>query len=153
MNDLILLHPRQDHLLLESITILINRGFLTLHDPYILIRMAESIKEHHFKEEAISNIAIQIAKIGVKIKNRDYLQRAVGLTCDIDGQDIRSVTLSGIIDEASNFAAQQGDLDLLLRMRVWCNSLLENNLAANAMPNIIEGVIKYAVDKKSPGFA
>ena len=44
MNDLILLHPRQDHLLLESITILINRGFLTLHDPYILIRMAESIK-------------------------------------------------------------------------------------------------------------
>jgi hypothetical protein len=150
MNDLILLHPRQDHLLLESITILINRGFLTLHDPYILIRMAESIKEHHFKEEAISNIAIQIAKIGVNIKNRDYLQRAVGLTCDIDGQDIRSVTLSGIIDEASNFAAQQGDLDLLLRMKVWCSSLLENTLAANAMPNIIEGIIKYAVDKKSP---
>ncbi|MCK9592066.1 MAG: hypothetical protein M0Q91_08685 [Methanoregula sp.] len=150
MNDLILLHSRQDHLLLESITILINRGFLTLHDPYILIRMAESIKEHHLKEEAISNIAIQIAKIGVEIKNRDYLQRAVGLTCDIDGQDIRSVTLSGIIDEASNFAALQGDLDLLLRMRDWCSSLLENNLAANAMGNIIEGVIKYAVDKKSP---
>ena len=150
MNDLILLHPRQDHLLLESITILINRGFLALHDPYILIRMAESIKEHHLKEEAISNIAIQIAKIGVQIKNRDYLQRAVGLTCDIDGQEIRSVTLGGIIDEASNFAAKQGDLDLLLRMRVWCSSLLENNLAANAMPNIIEGVIKYAVDKKSP---
>jgi hypothetical protein len=35
-------------------------------------------------------------------------------------------------------------------MRVWCSSLLENNLAANAMPNIIEGVIKYAIDKKSP---
>jgi hypothetical protein len=150
MNDLILLHPRQDHLLLESITILINRGFLALHDPYILIRMAESIKEHHLKEEAISNIAIQIAKIGVGIKNRDYLQRAVGLTCDIDGQDIRSVTLSAIIDEASNFAALQGDLDLLLRMKVWCSSLLEKDLAANAMANIIEGVIKYAVDKKSP---
>jgi hypothetical protein len=150
MGELILLHPRQDHLLLESITILINRGFLALHDPYILIRMAESIKEHHLKEEAISNIAIQIAKIGVSIKNRDYLQRAVGLTCDIDGQDTRSVTLSGIIDEASNLAAQQGDLDLLLRMRVWCSSLLENNLAANAMANIIEGVIKYALDKKSP---
>lgn len=150
MNDLILLHPRQDRLLLESITILINRGFLSSHDPYILIRMAESIKEHQLKEEAISNIAIQIAKIGVKIKNRDYLQRAVGLTCDIDVQGIRSSTLSGIIDEASNFAAQQGDLDLLLRMKVWCSSLLENTLAANAMANIIEGVIRYAVDKKSP---
>ena len=38
ITDLIRLHPRQDHLLLESITILINRGFLALHDPYILIQ-------------------------------------------------------------------------------------------------------------------
>jgi len=150
ITDLILLHPRQDHLLLESITILINRGFLALHDPYILIRMAESIKDHPLKEEAIANIALQIAKIGVKIKNRDYLQRAVGLTCDIDGQDIRSIALSGIIDEASIFAAQQGDLDLLLRMREWINSLLEKNLAENAVVNIIDGVIQYAIDKHSP---
>ena len=85
--------------------------------------MAEFIKEHRLKEEAIANIALQIAKIGVKIKNRDYLQRAVGLTCDINDQDIRSVALSGIIDEASIFAAQQGDLNLLLRMKEWINSL------------------------------
>jgi len=150
VTDLIRLHPLQDHLLLESITILINRGFLALHDPYILIRMAEFIKEHHLKEEAISNIALQIAKIGVKIKNRDYLQRAVGLTCDINDQDIRSVALSGIIDEAAIFAAQQGDLDLLLRMKEWINSLLEKNLAENAMVNIIDGVIQYAIDKHSP---
>jgi tetratricopeptide (TPR) repeat protein len=150
ITDLIRLHPLQDHLLLESITILINRGFLAVHDPYILIRMAEFIKEHHLKEEAIANIALQIAKIGVKIKNRDYLQRAVGLTCDINGQDIRSSALSGIIDEASIFAAQQGDLDLLLRMREWINSLLEKNLAENAMVNIIDGVIQYAIDKHSP---
>jgi tetratricopeptide (TPR) repeat protein len=150
ITELIRLHPLQDHLLLESITVLINRGFLTLHDPYILIRMAEFIKEHRLKEEAIANIALQIAKIGVKIKNRDYLQRAVGLTCDINGQDIRSVALSGIIDEASIFAAQQGDLNLLLRMREWINSLLEKNLAENAMVNIIDGVIQYAIDKHSP---
>jgi hypothetical protein len=150
ITDLILLHPLQDHLLLESITILINRGFLSLHDPYILIRMTESIKDYPLKEEAVSNIALQIAKIGVKIKNRDYLQRAVGLTCDINGQDIRSVALSGIIDEASIFAAQQGDLDLLLRMREWINSLLEKNLAENAMVNIIDGVMQYAIDKRSP---
>ena len=150
ITDLIRLHPLQDYLLLESITILIHRGFLALHDPCILIRMAESIKEHHLKEEAISNIALQIAKIGVKIKNRDYLQRAVGLTCDINDQNIRSVALSGIIDETSIFAAQQGDLDLLLRMKEWINSLLEKNLAENAMVNIIDGVIQYAIDKHSP---
>jgi len=150
MLELISLHPQQNQLLLESITLLVDRGFLALHDPDILISMAESIQEQSLKEQAIAYIVIQIAKIGVQIKNRDYLQRAVGLTCQIDGQDTRSVTLSSIIDEASILAARQGDLDLLLRMRVWSSSLLEESLAANAMANIIEGVIQYTISKRSP---
>jgi hypothetical protein len=150
INDLILRHPRRDTLLLESVTVLVDRGFLELHDPGILIQIAESIREQPLKEQAISNIVIQIAKIGMQVKNRDYLQRAVGLTCEIDGQETRSITLSSIIEESSILAAQQGDLNLLLRMRAWCSSLLGNNLAANAMANIIEGIIKYAIDKHSP---
>jgi tetratricopeptide (TPR) repeat protein len=149
IRNLILLHPKQDHLLLESITILVDRGFLDSHDPSILIRLAESIQEQSIKERAISNIVIKIAKIGVKAKNRDFLQRAVGLTCEIDGQNTRSAALSSIIDEASILAAQQGDLDLLLRMKVWSNSLLEKDLASYAMANIIDGVIKYAIDRQS----
>jgi tetratricopeptide (TPR) repeat protein len=35
-------------------------------------------------------------------------------------------------------------------MREWINSLLEKNLAENAMVNIIDGVIQYAIDKHSP---
>jgi len=149
VRNLILLHPHQDHLLLESITILVDRGFLDFHDPEILIRLAESITEQSLKERAIANIVIKIAKIAVKSKNRDVLQRAVGLTCEIDGQKTRSATLSSIIDEASILAAHQGDLDLLLRMKEWSNSLLENDLAAFAMANIIDGVIKYALDRRS----
>jgi len=149
IRNLILLHPKQDHLLLESITILVDRGFLDSHDPSILIRLAESIREQTLKERAISNIVIKIAKIGVKAKNRDFLQRAVGLTCEIDGQNTRSAALSSIIDEASILAAQQGDLDLLLRMKAWSNSLLEKDLASYAMANIIDGVMKYAIDKQS----
>jgi len=53
LNDLVLLHPR--------------------HDPGILIRLAESIFEQGIKERAISSIVIKIAKIGVQLKNRDYL--------------------------------------------------------------------------------
>jgi hypothetical protein len=149
MNDLVLLHPRHDHLFFECITILGDRGFLNIHDPGILIHLAESIVDQGIKERAISSIVIKIAKIGVQSKNRDYLQRAVGLTCEIDGQATRSATLSSIIDEASLLAAQQGDLDLLLRMRVWSSSLLEQELAVYAMANIIDGVIKYAIDRKS----
>ncbi len=151
IHELVRLHPRKNQLLLESITILVDRGFLALHAPDVLIAMAESIQDQPMKEQAIANIVIQIAKIGVQIKNRDYLQRAVGLTCQIDGQETRSATLSSIIDEASILAARQGDLDLLLRMRVWSSSLLEENLAANAMANIIEGVIQYAMSRRSPG--
>jgi hypothetical protein len=148
-NDLVLLHPRHDHLLFECITILGDRGFLNVNDPGILIRLAESIAEQGIKERAISSIVIKIAKIGVQIKNRDYLQRAVGLTCEIAGQETRSATLSSIIDEASLLAAQQGDLDLLLRMRAWSGELLKQELAVYAMANIIDGVIKYAIDRKS----
>jgi tetratricopeptide (TPR) repeat protein len=149
MNDLVLLHPRHDHLFYECITILGDRGFLNNHDPGILIHLAESIGDQGIKERAISSIVIKIAKIGVQLKNRDYLQRAVGLTEEIDGQETRSATLSSIIDEASLLAAQQGDLDLLLRMRAWSSSLLEQELAVYAMANIIDGVIKYAIDRKS----
>lgn len=150
IQELITLHPRRDHIVLEMITILIERGFLDTHDPDILIRLAEFIQEQQHRERAVSTIVIKIAKIGVQEKNRDFLQRAVGLTCEIDGQNTRSATLSSIIDEASILAAQQGDLDLLLRMRVWSSSLLENSLAAYAMANIVDGIIKYAIDKQSP---
>ena len=149
MNDLVLLHPRHDHLFFECIALLGDRGFLNIHDPGILIRLAESIVERGIKERAISSIVIKIAKIGVQLKNRDYLQRAVGLTGEITGQETRSATLSSVIDEASLLAAQQGDLDLLLRMRVWSSSLLKQDLAVYAMANIIDGVIKYAMDRKS----
>jgi hypothetical protein len=149
MIDLGLLHPRHDHLFFECLTLLGDRGFLNIHDPGILIRLADSIVERGIKERAISSIVIKIAKIGVQLKNRDYLQRAVGLTGEITGQETRSATLSSVIDEASLLAAQQGDLDLLLRMRAWSSSLLEQDLAVYAMANIIDGVIKYAMDRKS----
>ena len=35
-------------------------------------------------------------------------------------------------------------------MRVWSSELLEDSLAANAMANIIDGVIQYAVSRRSP---
>ncbi len=149
MQDLVLLTPQHDHLFFECITILGDRGFLNSNDPGILIHLAESIGDQAIKERAISSIVIRIAKIGVQLKNRDYLQRAVGLTIEIDGQETRSATLSTIIDEAALLAAQQGDLDLLLRMRAWSSSLLEQELAVYAMANIIDGVIKYAIDRRS----
>lgn len=150
IKDLILLHPRRDSLILECVTLLVDRGFLNSFEPGILIKLADSINELPIKERAISNIVIKIAQMGVQTKNRDFLQRAVGLTCQIDGQNTRSATLGRIIDEAAILAAQQGDLDLLLRMKEWSNSLLEKELATYAMANIIDGIIKYAIDNRSP---
>jgi len=150
ISDLIRIHPNQDSLYLDSVAILVDRGFLNSFDPVILIRLANSINDQSVKERAISSIVVKIAKIGVQLKNRDFIQRAVGLTCEIDNQNTRSTTLSSIIDEVAILAAQQGDLDLLLRMKAWSSSLLEDNLVAYAMANIVDGIIKYAIDKKSP---
>ncbi len=150
IKDLILLHPLRDLLFLECITILVDRGFLDFNEPDILIKLSDSINELPLKERAISNIVIKIAQMGALAKNRDFLQRSVGLTCQIYGQDIRSATLCRIINEAALLAANQGDLDLLLRMKEWCHSLLEKDQAAFALANIIEGVLIYAIDNRSP---
>ncbi|MFA4850418.1 MAG: hypothetical protein WC626_11890 [Methanoregula sp.] len=147
--ELVSIHPRRDHILLEGITILVERGFLDNNNPDILISLADSINDVSIKEKAISLIVIKIAKIGVHARNRDMLQRAVGLTCIIEGQNTRSATLSSIIDEAAILAAQQGDLDFLLRMKTWSSSLLEPDLASFALANIIDGIIKYAINQRS----
>lgn len=149
ITDLLTFHPRLDIILLDCVKTLVDRGFLDAHDPDILINLADTIGDQSIKERAISLIVIKIAKIGVHARNRDLLQRAVGLTCEIEGQDTRSAALSSIIDEAAILAAQQGDLDLLLRMKIWSSSLLEPDLATYALANIIDGIIKYALDKRS----
>ncbi len=148
--NLIHLHPDKDQLSFTCISIISERGYLDGNDPGTLIRIANSISDQNIKEKALSGIVIKIARIGVQRRNRDFLQRAVGLTCEIEGQKTRSVTFSGIIDEASILAAQQGDLDLLLRMKDWSYSLLEKKSASYAITNIIDGILKYAVGRRSP---
>jgi hypothetical protein len=150
LTNLLNIHPNRDQILLENISILIERGFLDTQNPDILISLTDSIKDNATKEKVISLIVIKIAKVGVQARNRDMLQRAVGLTCAIEGQNTRSATLSSIIDEAAILAAHQGDLNLLLRMKDWSSSLLEPDLATSALANIIEGIIKYAINKQSP---
>ena len=148
--ELILLHPRRDLIIFDCITTLVNRGFLDAADPDIMVKLAESIRDRSTRERAISAIVIKIAKIGVRIRNRDFLQRAVGITCLIEDQNTRSAALGSIIDDAATLAAAQGDLDLLLRMRTWSSSLLDDNVITYTIANIVDGVIKYATEKQSP---
>jgi hypothetical protein len=150
INSLILLYPQRDQLLLDSISILINRGFLDEMDPGILIKLSDSISAQSLKEQALSKIVTKIAKIGVKNKNRDFLQRSVGLTCLIEEEKTRSATLTTIIDDATMLAVLEGDLDLLRRMRDWSVSLLSKDSEIYATANIINGMIIYAIDKRYP---
>ncbi len=150
INSLVLLYPQRDQLVLDGISILINRGFLDEMDPGILIKLSDSISAQSLKEQALSKIVTKIAKIGVKNKNRDFLQRSVGLTCLIEEEKTRSATLTTIIDDATMLAVLEGDLDLLRRMRDWSASLLSKDSEIYAISNIIDGMIKYAIDKHYP---
>lgn len=144
------LHPGYDSLILDSITIMISRKYLDSWDSSLLVNLSRSIKDPAVREQALSIVVIKLAEIGVRVKNRDLLQQAVGITCLIEGQATRSATLSSIIDDATLLAATQGDLDLLLRMKIWSSSLLDHSLVAFAMTNIVNGVIKYAIGKQTP---
>ncbi|MGD0535575.1 MAG: hypothetical protein ABR999_09100 [Methanoregula sp.] len=150
LKQILVLRSGFDTLILDTITVLINRGFLDSWDSSILVDLAKSIQNQSIREQAISTVVMKLAEIGVRTGNRDFLQESVGITCFIEGQITRSATLSSIIDDAARLAASEGDLDLLLRMRIWSGSLLDPSLVAYAMTNIIEGVIKYAIAKQVP---
>ncbi len=150
INSLILIHPQRNQLLSDSISLLVNRGFLDEMNPDILITLSDSISVQSLKEQSLSKIVMKIAKIGVKNKNRDFLQRSVGLTCLIDEEKTRSATLTNIIDDATVLAVLEGDLNLLRRMRDWSASLLSKDSEIYATSNIINGMIRYAIDKHYP---
>ncbi len=144
------LHPRSDQLLLDSITILIEHGFLVEGDPGVLIDLAEGIAELPIREGAIAYIIRNLTVIGVEKKSRDFLQRAIGIASNIEGQHIRSEALFAVIEAASLLAVKQSDLDLLRRMRSWSTSLLEKEYATGAIGKIVQGMIRYALIEKAP---
>jgi len=145
------LHPQRDQLVLDSITQLIHRGFLETANPDVLIRLTQSIGDPALREQALSTIVIRVAKLGVATRSRDFLQRAVGLSCLIEDERTRSQTLTAVIDEATVLAVADGDIDLLRRMREWSDSLLSHDGRMVAIANIISGMITYAGDRRYPG--
>jgi len=138
------LYPQHDQLVQDSIALLIRRGFLETADPDVLIRLTRSIADMNVREQALSTIVIRVAKLGAETRNRDLLQRAVGLSCVIDDARTRSLTLTATIDEATTLAVADGDLDLLRRMREWSASLLPHEREVTALSKIIDGMILYA---------
>lgn len=144
------LHRRRDEQLQTAVDLLIERQFIESLDPSHLIEIARNITDPDIAGETVSRIVTNIADYGVGHRNRDYLQRAVGLTCEIREQKMRSEALCSVIDRAADLAVYQGDLTLLKRMRGWTDPLLEKEYGLYTAGNIVRGMVKYGVDKVAP---
>ncbi len=142
-------HQAQDTLLLECNTILIERGFVRQKDPSGLVSLVSQIEDQTLREQAISAIVVEMARIGVARKDRDLLRRATALTCEIMDQQARAEALGGIVDQAAVLAVEDGDLDLLHGMRVLSASLLEPDYCLFAMGKVIHGLIMYGIEQLS----
>lgn len=89
-------HRTQDTLLLECSTILIERGgFVRQKEPSPLVDLVSQIGEQDLREQAISTIAVEMARVGVTRKDRDLLRHATGLTCEIVDQRARAEAMGG----------------------------------------------------------
>lgn len=142
-------HQAQDTLLLECNTILIERGFVRQNDAAALVDLVSQIGEQSMREQAISTIAVEMARIGVARKDRDLLRHATALTCEIVDQHARAEAIGGIVDQAAILAVEDGDLDLLHGMRVLSMSLLERDYCLFAMGKVIHGLIMYGIEQLS----
>ncbi|KDE56437.1 hypothetical protein [Methanoculleus sp. MH98A] len=142
-------HRGQDTLLLECNTILIERGFVRQKEPSALVDLVSQIGEQDLREQAISTIAVEMARIGVVRKDRDLLRNATGLTCEIVDQRARAEAMGGIVDQAAVLAVEDADLDLLHGMRVLSTSLLERDYCLFAMGKVVHGLIMYGIEQLS----
>lgn len=144
------LHRHRDEQLLTAINQLIERRFIDHLDPSYLIEIARQIKSPTISSIAVATIVADMADFGVTHRNRDVLQRAVGLTCEIRGQKGRSEALCSVIDRATDLAVVEGDLTLLKRMRGWTDPLLEREYGLYTTGNIVRGMVKYGIDTMAP---
>jgi len=149
IKELVRTHRAQDPLLFECNTILIERGFVRQKDPSALVDLVNQIGEPALREQAISTIAVEMARIGVARKDRDLLRHATGLTCEIMNQQARAEAMGGIVDQAAVLAVEDGDLDLLHGMRVLSTALLEREYCLFAMGKVIHGLIMYGIEQLS----
>ncbi|EJG07428.1 hypothetical protein Metli_1477 [Methanofollis liminatans DSM 4140] len=144
------LHRHRDDQLLLAIDHLIERKFIDSLDPSYLVEIARQISNREISGAAVSRIVANMSDFGVSHQNRDYLQRAVGLTCEIRVQKIRSEALCSVIDRAADLAVSQGDLTLLKRMRGWTDPLLEKEFGLYTTGNIVKGMVKYGINRIAP---
>jgi len=142
-------HRAQDTLLVECNTTLIERGFIRQNDPAALVDLVSQIGDQGLREQAISAISVEMARIGVARKDRDLLRHATGLTCEIMDQHVRAEAIGGIVDQAAVLAIEDSDLDLLHGMRVLSTSLLERDYCLFAMGKVIHGLIMYGIEQLS----
>ena len=149
IKEIVRTHRAQDTLLLECNTILIGRGFVHQNDPSALVDLVSQIGEQALREQAISTIAVEMARTGVVRKDRDLLRHATALICDIMDQQARAEALGGIVDQAAVLAVEDGDLDLLHGMRVLSTSLLERDYSLFAMGKVLHGLIMYGIEQLS----
>ncbi|WP_342770595.1 MULTISPECIES: hypothetical protein [unclassified Methanoculleus] len=149
IKELVSSHRAQDPLLVECSTILIERGFVRQNDPAALVDLVNQIQDQNLREQAISTIAVEMARIGVVRKDRDLLRSATGLTCEIMDQQVRAEAMGGIVDQAAVLAVEDGDLDLLHGMRILSTSLLERDYCLFAMGKVIHGLIMFGIEHLS----
>ncbi|MFY9194916.1 MAG: hypothetical protein WAN99_06030 [Methanoculleus sp.] len=149
IKELARLHQASDTLISECNAILIERGFIRQKDSFALVDLVSQIEDQTLREQAISAIVIEMARIGVARKDRDLLRGATALTCEIMNQQSRAETLGGVVDQAAILAVEDGDLELLHGMRVLSASLLEPDYCLFAMGKVIHGLIMYGIEQLS----
>lgn len=149
IKDLARLHQASDNLISECNTILIDREFVRQRDPSALVNLVDQIEDQTLREQAISNITIEMAQVGVARKDRDLLRHSTALTCEIMDQQARAETLGGIVDQVAVLAVEDGDLELLYGMRTLSSSLLEPGYSLFAMGKVIHGLIMYGIEQLS----
>ncbi|MGC9435564.1 MAG: hypothetical protein ACP5C4_05705 [Methanomicrobiales archaeon] len=139
-------HSDPGRVRLELIRILIDRGFLRLFEPDLLVETAEEISPQAIRDEGLAGVVTATAAGISSQKTQGLLAEALDIVSRIHSQKTRAEVMIEVVEQASTLALDRGEAEIIARMETAVDDLLEPDLRGGPLSRTANGFISFGVE-------
>ncbi|MHC1627149.1 MAG: hypothetical protein ACXQTG_00115 [Methanoculleaceae archaeon] len=141
-------HSEPGRIRLESIKILVDRGFLQAFEPDLLVDTALGISSVELRDLALAAVASALTEVPPSHTGRGALSEALGIVSRIHSHKIRAEVMVGVVDQASHLALERREPAIIDRMVTAVDELLDPEYRGCALSRIANGYIAYGIEHR-----
>jgi len=139
-------HSEPGRVRLELIRILIDRGFMRLFEPDLLVETAGDISPQETRDEALAAVVSAIAEAISSQKTQRLLAEALDIVSRIHSQKRRAEVMIEVVEQASVLALDRGEPEIIARLETAIDDLLEPAFRGGALSRTANGFISFGVE-------